>query len=83
MPRHHRRDPMFRCRRYDDSIVVLCVRWYVSYRLSLRDRQPKLNLLQHRHNLLNRKPLLLHGKLLALPGPVCRKSNRQNGPIPS
>ena len=37
MPRHHRRDPSFRYRRYEDDIVVLCVRWYISYRLSLRD----------------------------------------------
>ena len=37
MPRHRRRDPIFRYRRYEDDIVVLCVRWYISYRLSLRD----------------------------------------------
>ena len=37
MPRHSRRDPMFRYRRHEDDIVVLCVRWYISYRLSLRD----------------------------------------------
>ena len=37
MPRHRRRDPTFRYRRYEDDIVVLCVRWYISYRLSLRD----------------------------------------------
>ena len=37
MPRHRHRDPIFRYRRYQDDIVVLCVRWYISYRLSLRD----------------------------------------------
>jgi transposase-like protein len=37
VPRHQRRDPIFRYRRYEDDIVVLCVRWYISYRLSLRD----------------------------------------------
>jgi hypothetical protein len=37
-------------------------------------RQPELNLLQHRNNLLNRKPLLLHGKLLALLGPSLPKN---------
>ena len=37
MPRHRRRDPMFRYLRHEDGIVVLCVRWYISYRLSLRD----------------------------------------------
>jgi len=37
MPRHTRRDPMFRYRRHQDEIIVLAVRWYISYRLSLRD----------------------------------------------
>jgi len=37
MPRHCRRDPMFRYRRHEDDIIVLAVRWYVAYRLSLRD----------------------------------------------
>ena len=37
MPRHYRRDPIFRYRRYEDDIVVLCVRWYISYRLTIRD----------------------------------------------
>ena len=37
MPRRCRRDSIFRDRRYEDDIVVLCVRWYISYRLSLRD----------------------------------------------
>ncbi len=37
MPRHRRRDPMFRYRRHEDEIIVLAVRWYISYRLSLRD----------------------------------------------
>ena len=37
MPRHCRRDSIFRQRRYADDIVVLCVRWYTCYRPSLRD----------------------------------------------
>jgi transposase-like protein len=37
MPRHRRRDPMFRYRRHGEEIIVLSVRWYISYRLSLRD----------------------------------------------
>ena len=37
MPRHRRRDSMFRYRHYEDEIIVLAVRWYISYRLSLRD----------------------------------------------
>jgi putative transposase len=37
MARHGRRDPIFRYRRHSDRIIVLAVRWYISYRLSLRD----------------------------------------------
>jgi transposase-like protein len=37
MPRHNRRDPMFRYRRHEEDVIVLAVRWYISYRLSLRD----------------------------------------------
>jgi transposase-like protein len=37
MPRHCHRDPMFRYRRHAEEIIVLAVRWYISYRLSLRD----------------------------------------------
>jgi transposase-like protein len=37
MPRHRRRDPMFRYRHYEDEIIVLAVRSYISYLLSLRD----------------------------------------------
>jgi transposase-like protein len=37
MPRHQRRDTIFRYRRYEDDLIVLCVRRYVTYRLSLRD----------------------------------------------
>ncbi len=37
MPRHRRRDPMFRYRGHGEEIIVLAVRWYISYRLSLRD----------------------------------------------
>ena len=36
MPRHNRRDAIFWYRRHQDDLVVLCVRWYISYRLSLR-----------------------------------------------
>ncbi len=31
------RDPIFRKRVFDVDIIVLCVRWYVSYRLTYRD----------------------------------------------
>jgi len=37
MLRHRRRDPMSRYRRHQEEIIVLAVRWYISYRLSLRD----------------------------------------------
>jgi hypothetical protein len=31
------RDPIYRRRSFDADIIVLCVRWYVTYRLSYRD----------------------------------------------
>ena len=29
--------PMFKGRHFDHEIIILCVRWYVSYKLSHRD----------------------------------------------
>jgi transposase-like protein len=37
MPRSRHTDPAFRYRRFEQDIIVLCVRWYISYRLSYRD----------------------------------------------
>ncbi len=31
------RDPMYRKRVFDPDIIELCVRWYITYRLSYRD----------------------------------------------
>ena len=31
------RDPIYRKRLFDADIIVLCVRWYISYRLTYRD----------------------------------------------
>lgn len=31
------RDPIYRRRRFDAEIIELCVRWYITYRLSHRD----------------------------------------------
>ena len=31
------RDPMYRKRVFDADIIELCVRWYITYRLSYRD----------------------------------------------
>ena len=33
------RDPIYRRRRFDAEIIELCVRWYITYRLSYRDLQ--------------------------------------------
>jgi transposase-like protein len=33
------RDPIYRRRRFDADIIELCVRWYITYRLSYRDLQ--------------------------------------------
>src|SRR5207302_8939714 len=31
------RDPIYRCRRFQTETIELCVRWYITYRLSYRD----------------------------------------------
>ena len=31
------RDPMYRKRAFDADIIELCVRWYITYRVSYRD----------------------------------------------
>ena len=31
------REPIYRKRAFDADIIELCVRWYISYRLSYRD----------------------------------------------
>src|SRR6266404_3464783 len=31
------RDPIYRCRRFQSETIELCVRWYITYRLSYRD----------------------------------------------
>jgi transposase-like protein len=31
------RNPMYRRRRFQSEIIELCVRWYLTYRLSYRD----------------------------------------------
>lgn len=31
------RDPIYRRRRFEGEFIELCVRWYISYRLSYRD----------------------------------------------
>ena len=31
------RDPIYRRRRFQAEIIELCVRWYITYRLSYRD----------------------------------------------
>jgi transposase-like protein len=36
------RDPIYRRRRFNAEIIVLCVRWYITYRLSYRDLQAKM-----------------------------------------
>ena len=37
MPRAAPRDPIYRRRRYSPEVIELCVRWYITYRLSYRD----------------------------------------------
>lgn len=37
MTRRITRDPIYRCRRFSAEAIELCVRWYITYRLSYRD----------------------------------------------
>src|SRR4030088_3027754 len=37
MPQFIRTEELFKGRHFDQEIVVLCVRWYLSFKLSLRD----------------------------------------------
>lgn len=37
MPRSRHADAAFRYRHFEQDSIVLCVRWYISYRLSYRD----------------------------------------------
>jgi transposase-like protein len=37
MSRAIARDPIYRRRRFQPEIIELCVRWYLTYRLSYRD----------------------------------------------
>ena len=37
------RHPLFRHRYFDDEIILLCVRWYVTYKLSYRDLASMVN----------------------------------------
>jgi transposase-like protein len=37
MPQAASRDPIYRRRRYTPEVIELCVRWYLTYRLSYRD----------------------------------------------
>ena len=34
---HKSRPALFRGRHFEDQIIILCVRWYLRYRLSYRD----------------------------------------------
>jgi transposase-like protein len=37
MPRSRHADSLFRYRQFEADVIVLCVRWYITYRLSYRD----------------------------------------------
>jgi transposase-like protein len=37
MTRAIARDPIYRRRRFQSEVIELCVRWYLTYRLSYRD----------------------------------------------
>ncbi len=37
MPQAAARDPIYRRRHFSSEAIELCVRWYITYRLSYRD----------------------------------------------
>jgi transposase-like protein len=37
MRRQSSRNPLFHCRRFGDEVIILCVRWYLRFKLSYRD----------------------------------------------
>ena len=32
-------DELFKCRHFEREVIVLCVRWYLRFKLSFRDRE--------------------------------------------
>jgi transposase-like protein len=40
------RDPIYRRRRFQPETIELCVRWYLTYRLSYRDLVARSQLIQ-------------------------------------
>jgi hypothetical protein len=52
------RDPNYRCRRFQPEIIELCVRWYLTYRLSYRDLSVSLAATYRLHADV---PLVPHG----------------------
>ena len=57
-PRH----PMFKQRHFDDEIILLCVRWYVTYKLSYRDLAA----------MVNRPQVLLERRVSVAPSTISR-----------
>jgi hypothetical protein len=49
------RHPMFKGRHFDQEIIILCVRWYVTYKLSYRDLAAH-SLLFNRNSLILARP---------------------------
>jgi len=37
MRRQSSRNPLFHRRRFGDEVIILCVRWYLRFKLSYRD----------------------------------------------
>src|SRR5205809_2990553 len=53
MPRFVPIEELFKGWRFNQEIVVLCVRWYLSFKLSFRDWVARLSLTGERHDSLD------------------------------
>ena len=57
-----RRDTIYRCRRFSAETIELCVRWYITYRLSYRDLAAMM---------AEREVIVSHTTIIALGAALC------------
>jgi transposase-like protein len=66
------RDPMYRRRSFDADIIELCVRWYITYRLSYRDLVAMM---------AERGVEVSHTTILSLANPLCARVRKAMEPL--
>ena len=78
MPRLEPVEELFKRRHFDQEIIVLCVRWYLSYKLSYRDltnmlSERGISLGTHDHSAVG---IALHPGIRKAMGPICATGRR-------